>query len=490
MPTPKRKQEYFKEKLSGITLPKLAKAAVAAVFVLLLLTMLPAAMPDTPTENTEPPTAFDSEMPEIDAVAKPTAFPHLVIVYPEGEAWGEEEARHVEARLCTRFHAHFVILSDTEYLALDAETLALYNAEPTLTLTLGITSLLEDSYLETLAQVGRDGLDIRVEDGRVDVVSPSYARVNEGVAAFIDSLNFNGQYQIAESLSLEDLRPSSETDFAPDLISDGELNILTFSYVDSNPYTLRALEGIIASAKPDLVVFNGGVDGNAKTRGELALLWEAISETLGRTDTPWCFTPGELTGSLPRITVCEVISSFDGCIRPLDGKQSGGFALTVANSEGIVTAGIYVGDTFDDSAELCARIELDSKLYSRASSYKRTVVAILPAVAEQLYASVGDIPEGYLAEPLSDLFDSLELAGADTVICACSPESPAIIKHEGGQLALCGSIGFDATGIGGRFDYHNSIRGGVQLTLGVRRADYTSAKLTYVYAAELGLTER
>lgn len=490
MPILKKIRDITKKLLSRLTKKQIVKCGIAAVFILLLLTMLPAAMPETNDEQTGGDLVFDEAMPDIDSVANPKVFPHLVIVYPEAEAWGEEEAKHIESVLYSRFHAHFVIISDSDYLALDTETLALYNSDPTLTVNLGISKLLDDSYLEVLSRLGRDGLEIRREGNRIDIVSASYTRVNEGAEAFIASIVFDGEFTISESLYLCDERPSEETNFAPDFISDTAFNILTVSYIDSNSYTLRALEGIIDHAKPDLVVFNGGVDGGAATRRDLAALWDSISSILSKTDTKWCFTPGELTGQLERITVCEVISSFDGCIRPIEGDESAAYAITVANSDGIVTASIYVGDTFDTCSALCDMIEADAVLYARASSYHRSVTAILPAVSKQIYASAEGIPEGYLSENLSDLCDSLFAADALSIICAADPAAPSIIEYSGGKLALCGSIGFDSRGLGGRFDYHHSIRGGVLLTLDIRRANYTENKLSYIYAAELGLTER
>ena len=490
MPILKKIRSSIEKLLSRITAKQYARCVMAAVFVLLLLTMLPAAMPESNDEQTVDIPVFDNQMPDIDSVAKPKVFPHIVIVYPEAEAWGAEEAKHIESKLYPRFHAHFVILSDSEYLALDEDTLALYNADPTLTVNLGISKLLEDSYLETLSRLGHDGIEIKCEGSRIDITSASYTRVSEGAESLINSLSFDGGFSISDSLYICEERPTEETNFAPDFISDTALNILTFSYVDSSTYTLRAFEGIVESVKPDLVVFNGGVDGKASTRGELAELWNNISTILAKTDTKWCFTPGELTGTLERITVCEVISSFEGCIRPIDGSKSASFAITVANTEGVVTASIYVGDTFDSCSELCDMIEADSKLYGRASSYNRSITAILPAVSQQIYTSAEDVPMGYLSKNLSDLYDTLTAVEADTFICMADPAHPSVIEYSGGQLGLCGSVGFDSKGLGGRFDYHHSIRGGMLLTLDIRRANYTENKLSYIYAAELGLTER
>lgn len=480
--------QKIKESLLRTDRKNLIRVSVAAVFTLLLLTMLPAAMPDTGESTLPPPFSFDDEMPELDGTAVPKLFPHLVIVYPEAESWGEEVAVHIKSELQGRFHAHFVILSDAEYLALDEETLALYNAEPTLTVNVGITSLLDGTYLQNLSRLGGDGLEIKQSGNRIDISSPSAARVREGVNAFLDSVSYVGGYYISEELYLFDLRPTPETDYTPDIISEGEVKVLTFSHVDSNSYTLRALEGIIANTKPNLVVFNGGVEGGAKTRQELTAIWQGISDILDKTSTPWCFTPGELSGDIPRVTVCEVISSFPGCIKKLTDGAS--YSVTVANSSGTVTASIYVADVYASASDLCDLIESESKLFARASSYKRSVSAILPAWAKQLASSAEGIPTEYVSSALSDVCDSLILAGADHFICAADPASPTIISCSAGKVALNGSIGFDQLGIGGRFEYNHSLRGGSLLTLEYRRAGYTEAALSYVYAAEFGLTER
>lgn len=476
--------EFIKKNKKSVSF--VVKASVIALFAILLVTMLPAAMPDTMDDADKPSISmpYDDEMPEIDGVARPDLFPHLVIVYPSGDAWGAEEAKHLETRLGSRFHAHFVLVSDSEYLALDEGTLALYNAEPSLTVNLGISSLLGETYLEALSRLGCDGLEIKRDGNRIDLTSVSSLRLRDAIESFVSSLSFDGEFAISEDLYLCDERPSPETDFKPDLISDGEIDILVLSYIDSNPYTLRAIEGIVAHAKPDLVVFNGNIDGSAANRHDLAVLWQGISDALAKTNTPWCFTPGTLGGDLPLITVCEVISSFPGCIRPLSGNSDGSYALTVANSEGIVTASIYVG------GDLCERIEADSLLYARASSYKRQVAAILPAIPSAIISKTEGLPADHASKELSDVYDSLLSAGADTFICTADPISTASLEFGDGKLALCGSVGFDSQGLGGRFDYHNSLRGALLLKITSHRADYADAELSYIYAADLGLCER
>ena len=100
--------QKIKEAVLRADRKKLIRASVAAVFALLLLTMLPAAMPDTGESQTLPPFSFDDKMPEIDGTAVPKLFPHLVIVYPEAESWGEELAVHIKS---FRLLLHIVILS-------------------------------------------------------------------------------------------------------------------------------------------------------------------------------------------------------------------------------------------------------------------------------------------------------------------------------------------------------------------------------------------
>ena len=82
--------QKIKESLLRTDRKNLISISVAAVFVLLLLTMLPAAMPDTGESEIIPPFSFDDKMPEIDGTAVPKIFPHLVLIYPEGESWGED----------------------------------------------------------------------------------------------------------------------------------------------------------------------------------------------------------------------------------------------------------------------------------------------------------------------------------------------------------------------------------------------------------------
>ena len=468
------------------------KTAIVLAFATLLVTMLPAAIPESESPETKPPISmpFDDQMPEIDAVAKPDLFPHLVIVYSEGDAWGKEEADHLVTHLAPLFHAHFVVIPDVEYLALDEDQLTLYNREPALTLNVGITKLLDESYLEVLGRLGEKGLEIRKTGNRIDIISASLSRVHEGIEAFAEALTFDSSFKVSDELYLLDVDDSGSLSFTPDIITEGEVKVLVLSYVDSNPYTIRAIEGIVNHAKPDLVVFNGNVDGGADTRAELAAIWQPISDILEKADTPWCFTPGELSGTLPRITVCEVISSFPGCIRKLTGERDAAFAINVANPKGVVTSSIYVGDTFGNNALLCELIENDSELYGRASSYKRSVTAILPALPKQIADSCEDSSGEYVSKSLYDLYDALIFAGADAFICASDPTDCAVVKFSAGTAAFCGSVGFDSPGLGGRFDYNHSLRGALMLTLTPHRAEYSLSEISYIYAADLGLCER
>ena len=468
------------------------KVAVVLTFAVLLVTMLPAAMPEDESESTKPTVTmpFDDEMPEVEGVVRPDLFPHLVIVYSDGDTWGKEEADHLVWHLEPQFHAHFVVISDTEYLALGEDELSLYNREPSLTLNVGITKLLDESYLEILGRLGEKGLEIRRDGNRIDIISASLSRVHEGIESFVTALTFDSSFKISEDFFILDAKGGESSTFTPDIVTDGEANVLVLSYVDSNPYTLRAIEGIVAHAKPDIVVFNGGVDGGAKTRAELGEMWQAIADILKKADTPWCFTPGNLSGSLPRVTVCEVISSFPGCIRKLSGERDAAFGLTVANSNGVVTSSIYVGDTFGNNALLCELIENDTELYARASSYKRSVTAILPALPKQISDACEDVSDAYVSKSLYDLYDSLTAAGADSFICTSDATECAVLEFEGGKVGFCGSVGFDSQGLGGRFDYNHSLRGAMMLTLTPHRAEYSLTEISYIYAADLGLCER
>lgn len=471
--------------------PLIVKILLCLVFAGVMLIVLPAAIPDTGTGSGDITLPYDDKLPGPNQIITPGAYPHIVIVYPERDAWGEEEARLVERKLSTRFHANFVVISDSEYIALDEATLSLYNRDPSLTVTLGINALLDGSYLENLSRLGSDGLEIVRNGGRIDIVSASPVRISEGTAAFLEAIGYQGgKYKVNEELFMSDARPSEETSFAPDFIMDGQFNVLTFSYIDANSYTLRAIEGIVAEKKPDLVIFNGNVDGSATTRRELADMWQDIADVLKKTNTPWCFTPGNLSGAIPRITVCQVISSFEGCIHPISGRESEAFSITVANTEGIVTASIYVADIFDSNGTLCQKIEADSALCRRASSYERAVIAVMPAVSDQIYTLSEGIAKDYVSDKLADLYDALTAAECKYFICAADSISPSIMDIESGRLALCGSIGFDSAGPVGRFDYNNRLRCAISVNIEARRAGYSEVALGYFCASELGLNER
>ena len=466
----------------------LVKVLSAALFALLLLTVLPAAMPDTHEDQIEETTRFDQgiEYPVPETTPEPIPDPGLVVVYSERDDWSPAEAELIEILLKKKIGAKCIILSDSEY---DPDT-PYFDGDPVLTVNVGITNLLQESYLDVLARLGSEGLEVVGTDGRIDIISASSERVREAIQKLAASISYDGVFEIDSDVFFCDARPSELSDLSPALTVDGDAKILVFSHIDGSEYTLRALEGIISHAAPDLVVFNGGVDGGASSRAELSDIWEAMSAILNKTSTPWCFTPGKLTGKLSRITVCEVISSFDGCILPTDGDEVAHKVVHIGDTNGRVTSSIYIADLFGSAEDLCARIEFDSAAFARATDYKRAVTAILPALPKQLCAASDKLPGSYVSDKLTDIFDSLEKAGSDVYVCAADPINPAVEKTDLARVALCGSIGFDSLGLGGRFDYNNSLRGGVLLTLSLRRADYTEAEISYIYAADLGLTKR
>ena len=501
----------FTHKAVRLTLHLLA----ALLFGAILLLVLPAAMPDGEWDGGG----------RIDNIftSQSTPPPNILIIYPEREAWGEDEANYLAERISTAYSLTPTVISDNDYLASDEDTVAILTASPCLTITLGITDTAEGNYLDHYYRLGPSGLELTMSASRlpsktpildgffsfdifnteeqkntvdtsenrteVTIMSPSRLRVREGVERFLEHFYTNGMlYRIKKTLPFSDIQSNAQLADLPTLSTEtGKLSIVCFSYVDGNEYTLRAMRGIIENQKPDLVIFNGDLVGKATTRAQLSKIWDAVSALLEEYSLSYYFTVGDRSGSaLGRDTVCEVISSYGNCLNPTDGDESSAFAFALTDSAGNPTALVAIGDTFGDNLAFCDLIESHYALLRRATEADIAVIAVLPALTTQVNAVLPSLSPAYTSGALTDLYDSLTYINADAIVCAASPLDVAGT----GNIYLSGSIGFDSKGLGGRFDYHNGKRGAISITLEARRSAYTETTVSYIFTAELGLNER
>lgn len=498
---------------SKIALRKVLRPIVLLVFLAILLVSLLAAIPSTRN---------DGHRDDVLGSAVGDGKLSLLIIYPSRDGWGEREAMYLLDALNNRYDIDAYIASDKQYLA--GESVFSNDLDPTVTVTLGVTELCEKNYLEVRSTIGYGGLEITVstkefslpesdetlqyledENGelvaegidknasvsKVDILSPSAKRVHEGIDAFLDAFYTDGyHYRIKNSLRRSDLRPEGKLLLSKEItLSDGRLDVLTISYIDGNSYTLRALSEMVDASSPDVVLFNGNVDGGASTRAELSEMWQGISSILTERNVPWLFLPGHLENSaLPRVTVCEVISSFDGCLLNITGTDEVGMVLRVNDEKGVATSLVVFADTETDMYALCDIIENDIPLLNRLTGRLPSVTAFSPS----LPACLDKIVDGEeVCDDLTDLYDCLDAMGKSTFVCSTSPTAFGTHETEDGStVALCGSLGFDSLGLGGRFEYNNSQRCALLVSIENRRSTAASIHLKYIMAADLGLTER
>lgn len=484
------------------------------VFISLLLVLLLAAIPFS--EDGQDHDDIYGSSPPLERLG-------VLIIYPKRDSWGADAADYLSDALLERYDIDVYSTNDCDFIHDDTSLTAFNNA--TLTVVLGVTDLLDENYLEVLSRVGYEGLEIKVEtrkdvganaedtlqyledeDGNIvaegldssatssiiEILSPSYGRVCEGIDSFLSAFYTDGyHYRIKRTLSESELMPPQGELLVSDQITleDGRLDVLTVSYIDGNSYTLRALEVMVDETKPDMVLFNGNVDCGAKTRSELADAWRAVSSILCERDIPWMFMPGDLKSShLSRITVLEVISSFDGCLLPLEADDTVEYVLTVNDADGMPSAMVIFADTGADMYALCDIIEADIPLYARLIDREIPLLAFMPSLPSCLTET---IVGGESNSALTDLYNCLIENGAEFIVCSTSPTVSRSYTHASGTtVSLCGSLGFDAPGLGGRFEYNNSERCSLLLSLEIRRSTAADISLRRLIARELGLNMR
>ena len=113
----------------------------------------------------------------------------------------------------------------------------------------------------------------------------------------------------------------------------------------------------------------------------------------------------------------------------------------------------------------------------------------LEGAAELLSSGSSELIRTKVEGEITGLYDAAVAAGISCFVSSGAPENTGVVSDGSISCAAAGSVGFEGKGLGGRFEYNNSLRGGVLITL--KYADGESAfAAKYVYTADLGVNQR
>lgn len=445
-------------KLLAALLKKKIIITASCAVVIIALTVLAFTLPRSGVDDVEETTAA-----ELPVQAEP--LPRLQIVYFD-EDIAERSAISLAERLSARF-------------ADSAEAFAVpYGEEQegaVLTVRFGSAAESGEDALEDYMRLGVDGFSIEKNDNGAKVTFFSEAGADAAAERVERLICEQDGFFSLESYESERKSEQSALHRMIDIGAD-ELCVLCVSYPDTDSYSLRALSLLLEHSGARLVIFNGGLSCGASDRGELAEAWSAIGALLAERKASFIFLPSAFE-ELPITMLCEVIGGVDGCLNGGDAE-----ALTICGG-GAVLANLLLAPS---SAE-----DVPTSLVDEVSAVSGVPFSVVtPSSPEPLCelllplsatAALGEVVKG-------DAIDELCAANAEYFICGGATNSlGAVLDADDGlpDAVLCGSIGFLKDGLGGRFDHHHSLRGGVLF-----KATADERSLRYLYAAEYGALER
>lgn len=432
----------------------------------------------------------------------------IQVIYRDnaGSEWALSAARELAAELADRYNCEAELIPASRY-----ESGQLPDSGGAI--VIGHTGLSECNYVDSYYSVGPDGCSTYF-NSRGDLIIEAFG--SKGAEAGIDHFlsNYNGDAENAVSvqngLHIPDL-DAALSDFAngaiinsetaqvveinsPGVTADGgEFRTLVLASPDDGQYTIRAIEAILDAEKPDLVVFCGDLSAGKDSRSSLAGAWEKITAPLNARGISWSFLAkadgAEEDSSLPASMINEVLTARRGCISAADGSTF----IAVTDSEGVPHGGLWLVGKSTDTAELRAELEESSALMS--SAYGKTVPGVmvsdgaLEGAAELLSSGSSELIRTKVEGEITGLYDAAVAAGISCFVSSGAPENTGVVSDGSISCAAAGSVGFEGKGLGGRFEYNNSLRGGVLITLKYADGESTFAA-KYVYTADLGVNQR
>lgn len=438
--------------------------------------------------------------------AADSARARVQIIYRDnaGSEWAYTAARRLAAELADRYNYDSVLTPASVAGVGDPD-------DEGGAIVIGHTDLSESEYAESYYSVGADGCHTYF-NSRGDLIIEAFgsAGAETGIDLFLTNYNADSAaaLKVKQGETVPDLDAvlSNVGNYRSDddgigvvteiaTVADGQdFRALVLASPDDNSYTLRAISALLDAEKPDLVVFAGDLAAGAADRAELIAAWDKIIAPLGERKISWNFIPMSAKtadGGLSAVTVNEVVASRAGCI-----GMSGDAALVEIKSDRTL-GGIWLigGDTAESVSGIAEKIAAGRSTTDGAPTV--LITSGIPADEIKTAGAVHGNASSAGSEQAIELPDGNEVGTLRRIIAAgvaCIVESDGSgevgsTMEGSATLISAGSVGFESPGLGGRFEYNNSLRGGVLITL-----DCTGGgegfRAKYIYTADLGANER
>ena len=407
----------------------------------------------------------------------------VLVVYGASDGWAENVAGIVISKLSSVDSLEVRAVPDSVYDA-SADTASL-------TVLLGYTSQNEESYFDVWLRLGPDGWEIARAGGEGDGITVSLLAMSEE-AAIQAADRFTDYFAIYSRLhrffgTMYGTSVSEKLPQTPVFLDQGA-GVLVISRPSVGGESLKAIESLIGKTSPSAVIFNGGLDCGKTDPGEIREAWTAISETLDSLGTRWFCMQGPDGSEL-----APVLKETAGIIADIGGKDviipaEGRWLISAKDGvpeAAVLAVGAGLASGYPDTEGPSPGISAYFAAMRRGAGRDISAAAVFPGL-------VSGVLEAYTSELTPEELNGMGIWDSET---DCLPGASSVLMGElagrgfsdfvfyagnnnisavkdcasgafpGISFALCGCADYSSYGLGGRYAFHNSLRGGAFLAL-------------------------
>ncbi len=454
------------------------------------------------------------------------------IVYSESDTWGLSAATALHDAFLEKTGASLSVVPDSEAVGLHE-------------LRIGHTNRASDDYITSVSALGENGYAVMITSGdNVNIAAFSESGATAAVRYFVT--NYVGAYRhsrltfaahhsftLVDRTGNEPLSSLRQTSVPLNFTETGRFRVLVLSDADINEYTVSALEAIVKSEKPQLVIFDGDVSSGMTTKAELEEYVKKLTLPLEENEIPWAVVFGEqdTDGGLDALSQTEVYSSFAHCVTKAECTSDGavsaflpiypagevtsasvpalgiwtlGQTAMLSEYEGVLSEELFDRRVEEGSdygfvpASHIAFFTENGKVLERETGGALRTVIVTHTPTEEFSAVAlnpektqlfGEIGEDISSSPINSGLFAAALADGNVlgIFCGHDHLNSFVGKYCGIELGYSASIGYDGYGFGGTFDINNRLRGGRMLDFSLSADGSLSMNTRMVYARDLGI---